>query len=746
MFSKKSLWGAVLLGTTALSHVQVYAQTPVPATTNPANPYYIVAETLVNNTKTGLTTARGDVQIHLGENTVRADMISYDAKGGFLTASGNVVLMQGNGVILESNYMDLNTQLSTGQFKQVRALLLNQAQIATHSAVRNQNGVTEFHNAIYTPCTLCEGKPKQSPLWQIKAQKITNDPVGQNVEYKNAWLEMFGIPVLYTPYFTHPSPTVARRSGLLYPSTGSSTRLGRTVKLPYYYDISPDQDMTITPIFMSKQGTMIQIAHRKHLTRGTVNTTLSHIGGDSFHKKDPKKRTPVDRWHLKSKGQYHLTPRWRISADINRVSDAQYFRQYRFFGNTTSTRLKSNIQAERFSGRNYASVGGSVYQDLRVTDKDNNITPKSLPQSSFWHYLPRDKWGGRVKLYGGWRTLMVKKQADIQRLSGGAEYFIPHISQSGIKSDVTMNVRQDYYYTDYRIKYDQYKNLVDDGTVSRNYYSIAVKNSYPMTRTNDWGRQLIEPVVGVVASSKNPNKRTIDNNDSTVITIDETNLFDANRSAGIDRTEGGNRTIYGMRLANYGITEGRYSLFIGQSIRRTKDLKIARETGAEQKKSDYVGHLVLSPNQFADFEYRFHVDAKDKETNLAESTFLLGPDYMKFGGRYTEVRRQKIHQKPVRQLELNLQNTYDSFWRSRIYTTRDLLKHDKTLKGGAVLTYEDECFQLDLSYRRDFTRTNNIRQGDSLMFEFKFKTLATYKTQNFKISQDRYQQSQRKKK
>ena len=706
-------------------------------------PYYIVADSLINNTKTATTTARGNVEINIGDSTIKADMISYDQKNGFLTASGNITLVQADGIVIESNYMDLNTKLSQGQFQNMRALLLNQAQIATQSATRKADGTTVFENAIYTPCTLCENKPQGEPLWQIKATKITNDPIGQNVEYNNAWLEMFGIPVAYTPYFIHPSPTVKKRSGLLYPSTGSSSRLGRFVKTPYYYDIAPDQDMIITPIYMSRQGVMTEIEHRKHITKGTIQSTLSYIGNDKFHKQDPKRRIPVDRWHLKSVAEYHLTPEWRISANINRVSDSHYFRQYRFFGNTTATRLKSDITAERFTGRNYLTVNGSTYQDLRVTDKDNTITPKALPQASFWHYLPQDPIGGRFKVYGSWRTLMVKKQSDNQRASVGVEYFLPYIANNGVKSDITVNARQDYYYTDYRVKKDQYGTPVKDGSVTRQYYSLAVKSSYPMHRTNTWGRQLIEPIVGAVISPKNPNKRTIDNNDSTLITIDETNLFNANRSAGLDRTEGGKRSIYGLRLANYGLEEGKYSLFVGQSIRQKKDVKIARETGAERKKSDYVGHLIISPNRFADFEYRYHVDAKDKETNLAESSFLLGPDYMKFGGRYTEIRKRSKEQNAIRQIELNLQNQYDEFWRSSVYTTRDLLKQSKTLKSGAIITYEDECFQLDLSYSRDFTHTNGIRQGDRMMFEFKFKTLATYKTQNFKLSETQYQKKKK---
>ena len=261
-----------------------------------------------------------------------------------------------------------------------------------------------------------------------------------------------------------------------------------------------------------------------------------------------------------------------------------------------------------------------------------------------------------------------------------------------------------------------------------------------MTRINEWGRQLIEPMVGLVLAPESFNKRYIPNNDSTLITVDESNLFDANRSPGLDRTEAGKRSIYGVKLANYGLTEGRYSFFVGQSIRYKRAKTLTGTNQAGSKKSDYVGHLTLAPNDFLFADYRYHIDSNDKKTNLAEGTFSIGSPALKLGGRYTKLRPKTItkDRKHLRQVEINLSSVFDEFWRGKIFGSRDLLSNKNIHKSGATLTYDDECFQADFSIKRDHSFYNNKKSGTTIMAALKFKTLTTYKTDNYKISKNQY--------
>ena len=730
----------VMLSLTSPLYGTAVANTPAPPESQQTNtdqqPITINADEMSNNTQTGVTTARGNVKIYINGLSITAGMITYDAKNDFLTATNQVTIVQQDGNIIEANYVDLNTALQAGELQDVRMVFMNKAQIMSEKLRKKENGTTIFEGAVYTPCEVC--KEKKVPLWQIKAEKITDSSSSRNTSYKNARLEMWGVPIFYTPFFTHPSPGVKRRSGLLPASFGSNTRIGRFIKVPYYWDIAPNQDLTITPIDTSKQGTMLQTDYRRHLVRGTMNLTTSYIENDKLFLTNDEKQRSKQRWHISGNGQYHVNTKWRISTAVNRVSDKTYFKDYRFFKNLNTTRLKTDVLAERFDGRNYLSVGTTYFQDIK--SKGDIITPTAAPAISYSHYFPHDTYGGRIKLHSNWRTLMISEKSDSQRASVGAEYAITKFTKGGLKTDVKLNVRNDTYYTNYRTPKNELGNVAKDGTVNRKFYATALKTSYPMTRINEWGRQLIEPMVGVVLAPESFNKRYIPNNDSTLITVDESNLFDANRSPGLDRTEAGKRSIYGIKLANYGLTEGRYSFFVGQSIRYKRAKTLTGTNQAGSKKSDYVGHLVIAPNDFLFADYRYHIDSNDNKTNLAESTFSIGSPTLKLGGRYTKLRPKiaNKNQKPIRQLEISISSEFDSYWRGRVFGSRDLLNNKNIHKSGAVITYEDECFQADFSIKRDHSFYNNKKSGSTIMAALKFKTLTTYKTDNYKISKNQY--------
>src|SRR3546814_15358023 len=94
-----------------------------------------------------------------------------------------------------------------------------------------------MRRAVYSPCDLCKENPDRPPLWQLKAERVVHDQKAQEVRYNNVFLEMWGVPVLYSPYFQHPDPTVKRRSGFLPPLFGTMGEVGEFLRVPYYIEI-----------------------------------------------------------------------------------------------------------------------------------------------------------------------------------------------------------------------------------------------------------------------------------------------------------------------------------------------------------------------------------------------------------------------------------------------------------------------------------------------------------------------------
>ena len=92
----------------------------------------------------------------------------------------------------------------------------------------------------------------------------------KKIEYEDAVLEMYGIPVAYFPYFWHADPSVKRESGLLVPSVGASSKLGLFVAQPYYWVIDDQSDATFTPMVTTKPGPQLDIEYRRRFNDGTL--------------------------------------------------------------------------------------------------------------------------------------------------------------------------------------------------------------------------------------------------------------------------------------------------------------------------------------------------------------------------------------------------------------------------------------------------------------------------------------------
>ena len=109
------------------------------------------------------------------------------------------------------------------------------------------------------------------PLWCIGAARIIHDQRAATISYQDAQFEFFGVPILYTPYFQHPDPTVKHRSGFLMPTMGNSSTLGFFTEVPYYFALSPNYDFTLHPRYYSKYGMLWQGEWRHRLANGQYN-------------------------------------------------------------------------------------------------------------------------------------------------------------------------------------------------------------------------------------------------------------------------------------------------------------------------------------------------------------------------------------------------------------------------------------------------------------------------------------------
>lgn len=197
-----------------------------------STPALITADELRYDETNGLVVAEGNVEIAQSGRILLCDKVVYNINEDVVTAEGNVTLIEPNGDIVSAPFVTMTGDLREGFIRDVRVLMADKTRIAAASGTRTGGNRTVFQKGVFSPCELCRDDPTRAPLWQIKANEVIHDQEAQDVIYRDAWIEFFGIPVLYTPYLEHPDPTVDRRTGLLAPTIGTSDFLGYSTQVP----------------------------------------------------------------------------------------------------------------------------------------------------------------------------------------------------------------------------------------------------------------------------------------------------------------------------------------------------------------------------------------------------------------------------------------------------------------------------------------------------------------------------------
>ena len=140
--------------------------------------------------------------------------------------------------------------------------------------INYDNLTTEISKGIFTTCK----KNDKCPPWQLAAEKITHNKNKKIINYKNAWLKIYDVPVLYFPKFFHPDPTVDRKSGFLIPTIKNSPNSDNYLSIPYFYVMGINKDMTFTPRFYTDDKLLLQSEFRQ------VNSDSNHFSDFSLFK------------------------------------------------------------------------------------------------------------------------------------------------------------------------------------------------------------------------------------------------------------------------------------------------------------------------------------------------------------------------------------------------------------------------------------------------------------------------------
>ena len=684
-------------------------------------PVLVEAEELIYDRNRGLVTAIGDVEIIQGDRILHAETVTYDVGGDRIVARGNVTILEPTGEVIFADYAELTDAMKEGFIEGIRMLLQDDSRIAANAGQRTGGVETEMQRATFSPCNLCPDHPDRPPLWQVRAARISHNTETRDITYRVATLEVFGVPVLYTPYLRHPDPTVKRRTGILAPTYGNSTDLGFTLQVPFFWAIAPNMDLTFDPLLTTLGGTVFSGEYRHRFAGGEISAA------GSATRDDGKNSSNISRFrgHVDSFARFNVNDNWRWGADIKGTIDDTYLDRY---GISTEDTLTSHLFAEGFYGRNYALAESYYFQGLRQID-DQTETPLVLPKLDFSYISEPSQRGAVYTFDANVQALTRETGADTRRLSATAGWRrrIDGLL-GGDRLNIVASVQSDIYHIDNGTI--PLQGAADDGTTGRLFPQTSVEWRYPFVRGSGKSRQLIEPVVSLVVAPNGGNPRKIPNEDSRVFEFDDTNLLQPSRFPGKDRVEGGQRVNYGLNAGWYGEEVGQVTGFLGQSYRLRDDDTFAVGTGLESNLSDIVGRVTISPNKYLDLLYRFRLDADNLDIQRNELRLAAGPpafrfnvNYVRFDGVGEFIDREEIYG--------STHSTLTENWSATANIRRDLIGEGFTLSAGGGIAYTDECVYANLTFQRDFTRNRDVPSTDEIFLQITLKHMGEFQQRFF---------------
>jgi LPS-assembly protein len=328
-----------------------------------------------------VVTASGNVQLLRQGNRLRADTVVWNRNSGKVVATGNVSVTDPEGNIAYGDTFDVTDTLKDGAVDNMLLVLQSGGRLAAANGVRT-NGIYTLDKAAYTGCSVedSDGCPKE-PTWQINAVKVVYDPTAQRVKYTHANIEMFGLPLIPLPGFSHPVGE-GGGSGLLMPNMRYDRNNGFEIALPYYFKLAPNRDLTITPHVYSKTLPMLEANFRHLWDRGAYQITgyVTHGKRVGASETLPGATTPAGserdlRGYIDASGGLQLTPEWSIAGSIRVTTDRTFLRRYDI---SRDDRLRSTLNLQRIGDNSYFSIAGWAVQTLRAGDSQGQ-TPIALP-------------------------------------------------------------------------------------------------------------------------------------------------------------------------------------------------------------------------------------------------------------------------------------------------------------------------------------------------------------------------------
>nr|WP_225908096.1 LPS assembly protein LptD [Hyphomonas sediminis] len=549
------------------------------------------------------------------------------------------------------------------------------------------------------------------------------------ISYRDAVLEVAGIPVFYLPYLAHPDPNSERRSGFLVPTPGISSKLGAFYKQPYYWAVSDYSDITISPMVSQNVNPLIGVDFRKRFYSGALKLETSFTHEADFDSDGETFGEEKFRGHIYGSGLFAISPEWKWGFGVETQTDDLYDRRYDISGQNEQRGLYSNQPRRLLSqlfvtgqGDNYYADAALLnFQGLRGQD-DAARLPVVSPLAYAEKYWDMGAYGfASVNVSSAVLTRDVG--ADSHRVSAGADWSTMKVLPGGFTFEPFAEARGDYYALD--------EDFSGKASVARAVGNVGATLAYPMIRPGTHVDIMLEPAVMAAWGFSNANDPAIPVEDSLLYEFDESSLYEANGIGNFDLYEGDGKLSAGLTARAIWKNGIEASTTLGRRWRSKPDPTFDVASNLGGTSSDWVAAASFSMGRKLELDSRVRLNEADLSLSRLDMRASTSFSRLRAVGQYYKIDERispsgRSDEGIYLRGEVQVTDTY-----SLVFGQLRDISNNVNTRQEIGLAYTDDCSRFELIYQRSELRDRTLGPSDSFQIRFSLLSLGNFGSDGF---------------
>jgi len=548
-----------------------------------------------------VTYFEGTVRAQQANRLLEADRVRYDRNTEDVLATGNIVYSTINSR-LTGDSLEFNLNTTQGKLHNAHYFTgtVNGRGKAETIEIKSKT-LLELNSATYTTC------PPDSEAWALDSSSIMLNNESHQGSATNVVIKVASIPIFYFPYFRFPI-SEERLSGILFPGLAVSNKHGTEISIPYYWNIAPNMDATITFRNMTRRGLMLENEFRYLTKQGSGQIKINYLANDKLYEDDRAEYI----W------SYSGAPSagWSTSVNYHSVSDIDYVSD---FSNTLATTSVTHLNREATLTYNHESfVFNSLVQNYqRLTGEQPYAKVPQLTLNS--RFTNQDN-----QLNYDVNSEYVRfEHSDSSRLVGDRIVINPYVSYP-IQSDPGFFIPElSLHHIQYNL--DQLASPTDNATPNATVPVFSTDMGVFFERdTSIAGTELLHTLEPRLFYLYAPN---VDQNDLPVFdtaltTFSQSLFYSKNRFSGKDRIGDSNQLTASLTTRFYRQDTGAevFNAAVGQIIYfKDRIVTLPGGTVDDTDRSSYITSISITPNSRLTLSSEFNFDSELEHTEVANS-------------------------------------------------------------------------------------------------------------------------------